>query len=143
MQLGALHIEDKCQLMLEKMLRRSDWDTALAHADVPSSGRAQSAPHQAYTLCTSSISRLSACAEEKCIFAVLVKGPPESFEMWSKRHDLLMSTCSSIWSLVIELEELMCRFECSLREDIFLLYVQMCDELCAWFFILDHTNYAR
>ena len=43
MQLGALHIEDKCQLMLGKMLRGSGWDTALAHADVLSSGRAQSA----------------------------------------------------------------------------------------------------
>ena len=47
-----------------------------------------------------------------------------------------MSTSSSI-------EQLTCRFVRSLREDDFLLYVQVCDELCAWFFVLDHTNYAR
>ncbi len=47
------------------------------------------------------------------------------------------------WSLVIELELLMCRFVRALREGDFLLYVQVCDELCAWFFVLDHTNYAR
>ena len=40
MHLGALHVEDKCQVMLGKMLRGSDWDTALAHADVLSCGRA-------------------------------------------------------------------------------------------------------
>ena len=43
MTLGALHIEDKFQLMLGKMLRGSGWDTALAHADILSSSRAQSA----------------------------------------------------------------------------------------------------
>jgi len=47
------------------------------------------------------------------------------------------------WSLVIELELLMCCFVWSLHEGDFLLYVQVCDQLCAWFFALDHTNYAR
>ena len=37
----------------------------------------------------------------------------------------------------------MTRFVRSLRERDFLLYVQACDELCAWFHALDHTNYAR
>ena len=30
-----------------------------------------------------------------------------------------------------------------LREGDFLLYIQLCDELCAWFFVLNHTSYAR
>ena len=71
-----------------------------------------------------------------------VQGPPESLEMWSKRQsaDVYMF---KYWSLVIELELMMCRFVRSLPEGDFLLYIQVCDELCAWFFVFDHTNYAR
>ena len=36
----------------------------------------------------------------------------------------------------------MCRFIRSLREGDFLLYVQVCDELCSWFHGMGHTNYA-
>ena len=42
----------------------------------------------------------------------------------------------------MELELLMCRFIRSLREGDFPLYVQVCDELCAWFHVMGHTNYA-
>lgn len=38
------------------------------------------------------------------------------------------------WSSVVELELLMCLYN---------LYIQICDELCPWFFVFDHTNYAR
>ena len=71
-----------------------------------------------------------------------VKGPPESFEMWRKRQssDVYMF---KYWSLVTELEQLMCRFVSYLIEGDFLLYIQVYDELYAWFFVLDHTNYAR
>ena len=37
----------------------------------------------------------------------------------------------------------MCCFICSLCEGDFPLYVQVCDELCSWFHVTDHTNYAR
>ena len=43
----------------------------------------------------------------------------------------------------MELELLLCRFIRSLREGNFNLYVQVCDELCAWFHVMDHTNYAH
>ena len=46
------------------------------------------------------------------------------------------------WPTITELELLMCRFIRSLREGQFPLYVQVCDELCAWFRVLDHINYA-
>ena len=46
-------------------------------------------------------------------------------------------------TMITELELLMCRFIRSLREGDFTLYVQVCDELCAWFRVMDHTNYAR
>ena len=47
------------------------------------------------------------------------------------------------WPTITELELLMCRFIRSLREGHFPLYVQVCDELCTWFRVIDHTNYAR
>ena len=43
----------------------------------------------------------------------------------------------------MDLELLMCRFTRSLHEGDFPLYVQVCDELCSWFRVMDHTNYAR
>ncbi len=39
-------------------------------------------------------------------------------------------------------ELLLCLFIGSLPED-FLLCVQVCDELCPWFQVMDHTTYAR
>ena len=148
MQLGALHIEDKCQLMMGKMLRGSGGDTVLSQADLLSSDRAQSAlndHHIKRTRYAHQVSLLSLSALRRNAYSQYssnVLGPPESFEMWNNRQ------CSDVhmfkyWSSVIELELLMCRFVRSLREGDFLLYVQVCDELCAWFFVLDHTNYAR
>ncbi len=147
-QMGALHIEDKCQLMMGKMLRGSGWETVLSQADVLSSGRAESAlsdhhikrTRYAHQVSLASLSLLKRTAYSE--YASNVQGPPESFELWSKRQsdDVHMF---KYWSLVIELEQLMCRFVRSLREGDFLLYVQVCDELCAWFFVLDHSNYAR
>ena len=37
----------------------------------------------------------------------------------------------------------MCRFIRSLREGDFRLYVHVCDELCSWFHLMNHTKYAR
>ena len=139
MQLGALHIEDKWQLMLGKMLRGSGWDTALAHAEVLSSGRAQSAlndhhikrTRHAHQVSLVSLSVLKRNAYSQ--YSSNVKRPPESSTVHMFKY----------WSLVFELEQLMCRFVSYLIEGDFPLYVQVCDELCAWFFILAHTNYAR
>lgn len=148
MQLGALHIEDKCQLMMGKVLRGSGWDRALAQADVLSSGRAQSAlddhhikrTRYAHQVSLVSLSHLKQNAYLQYTSNVL--GPCESYEMWCARKSANVHMFK-YWSLVIELELLMCRFVRSLREGDFPLYVQVCDELCPWFFVLDHTNYAR
>ena len=47
------------------------------------------------------------------------------------------------WSLIVQLELLICRFVHSLRDGDFELYVQVMGELCPWFFVFDHTNYSR
>ena len=47
------------------------------------------------------------------------------------------------WATIMDLELLMCRFIWPLHEGDFSLYVQVCDELCSWFHVMDNTNYAR
>ena len=89
-QLGALHIEDKCQLMMGKMLRGSGWDTVLAQADVLSSGRAQSAlsdhhikrTRYAHQVSLVSLALLRQSGYSK--YSSHVLGPPESVDMWCK-----------------------------------------------------------
>ena len=148
MQLGTLLIEDKFQLMLGKMLRGSGWDTALAHADVLSSGRAQSAlndhhikrtryAHQVF-LVSLPVLKINAYSQ----YSSNVKGHPESFEMWSKCQSSDFHMFKN-WSLVIELQQLMCRFVRPLIVGYFLLCVQVCYELCAWFFVLVANSRQR
>ena len=62
--------------------------------------------------------------------------------MWDERCQEQIPTFK-YWSIVMELELLICRFVRSLREGDFSLYVQICDDLCPWFQAMDHTNYAR
>jgi hypothetical protein len=69
-------------------------------------------------------------------------GPSEPFEIWNKRmaaNDVMFS----YWSQVYDLELLACRFIRSQREGDFVLYIEVLDELCPWFFAFDRTNYAR
>ena len=145
MQLGALHIEDKCQLMMGKILRGSGWETVLSQADVLSSGRAHS------TLSDHHIKRTRYVHQVSLVSLSLLKrnayteytsliNDPETFDVWNKKQSDEINMFK-YWSLVIDVELLMCRFVRSLRY--FHLYVQVCDELCPWFFALDHSNYAR
>ena len=59
-----------------------------------------------------------------------VLGPPESFETWDQCLQAQASQFK-LWTIRIELGPLLCRFVRSLCEGNFLLYVQVCDELCA------------
>jgi len=76
------------------------------------------------------------------VYCSSVHGLPESQEMWIQRcrsdNPMFM-----FWAAIMDLELLVCRFIRSLREGDFPLYVQVCDELCSWFHVMDHTNYAR
>ena len=47
------------------------------------------------------------------------------------------------WSSIMNFELLMCCFLQSLCEGDFLLCVQVYDELCAWFHVMDHSRYAQ
>ena len=71
-----------------------------------------------------------------------VHGTAESQQVW-EQLSRTENPQFKYWHTITELELLMCRFIRSLREGHFPLYVQVCDELCAWFRVMDHTNYAK
>lgn len=148
LMLGALHIEDKIHQMIGKLLRDSGWATALSQAQVLTSGRAQSAldeHHIKRTRYAHQVSLMSLHLLKNRAYSAYcseVLEAPQSQENWDelKRTE---SPQFKYWSTIMELELLLCRFIRSLREGDFLLYVQVCDELCPWFHVMDHTNYAR
>ncbi|KAL8599464.1 hypothetical protein ACOMHN_029279 [Nucella lapillus] len=135
--------------MIGKLLRDSGWSNIITQAQVLTSGRAQSvldAHHQIkrtrYAHQVSVMALYLLREQSYSNYCSGVQGPPESPEMWAQRsrqHNPMFM----FWSTILELELLMCRFIRSLREGDFLLYVQVCDELCSWFHVMDHTNYAR
>lgn len=146
--LGALHIEDKVHQMIGKVLRDSGWVTVLPQAEVLTSGRAQSALDEKHIKRTRYAHQVSLMSlhflKNKAYSAYCseIHGPPQTQENW----DELKKTESpqlKYWSTIMELEMLMCRFIRSLRERDFHLYVEVCDEVCPWFHVMDHTNYAR
>ena len=71
-----------------------------------------------------------------------VHGTAESQQVW-EQLSRTENPQFKYWPTITELELLMCRFVRSLHEGHFPLYVQVCDVLCAWFRVMDHTNYAR
>ena len=148
LMMGALHIEDKMHQMIGKLLRDSGWSNILTQAQVLTSGRAQSVLDEHHIKRTRYAHQVSVMGlymlrqKSYSTYCSSVQGPPESLEIWSERlrtdNPMFM-----FWSTVMDLELLMCRFIRSLREGDFRLYVQVCDELCSWFHVMDHTNYAR
>lgn len=148
LMMGALHIEDKVQLMVGKLIRGSGWEWALSKAEVFTSGRASSTLDDHHIKRTRYAHQVSVVAlsllkqEAYAIYSSEVQGLPQPFELWN-RNQVEGIPMFKYWSEVIELELLLCRFVRSLREGDFDLYVQVLDELCPWFFVFDHTNYAR
>ena len=139
-----LHIEDKIHQMTGKLLRDSEWTTVLYQAHVLISGRAQSSLNEHHIKSISYAHQVSVMSlhllKHNAYYAYCsgVHGPPDSQQVWEQlsRTD---NPQFKYWSTITELELLMCRFIRYLREGYFPVYVQVCDELCAWFHVMDHT----
>ena len=148
MMLGALHIEDKIHQMIGKPLRDSGWSTVLSQAQlVLISGRAQSALNEHHikrTRYAHQVSMYLHLLKHKAYSAYCsgAHGTPDSQQVW-EQLSITDNPQFKYWSTIMELELLRCRFIRSLHVGDFPLYVQVCDELCAWFHVMDHTNYAR
>ena len=148
MMLGALHIEDKIHQMTRKLLRDSGGTTVLSQTQVLPYGRAQSALNEHHIKRTRYAHQLSVMYihllkhTAYSAYRSAVHGAAESQHVWeqlSRTENPQVKYCSTI----TEIELMMCRIIRSLREGHFPLYVQVCDELCAWFRVMDHTKYAK
>ena len=133
--------------MMGKIFRRSGWKTVLSQADILSSGRAHS------TLSGHHIKRTRYVHQVSLVLQSLLKinayteytspiNDHKTFDVWNKKQSDEIHMFK-YWSLVIDVDLLMCLFVRSLREGDFHLYVQVCDELCPWFYALDHSNNAN
>ena len=148
MMLGALQIEDNIHQMTGKVLRDSGGTTVLSQAQVLPSGRAQSALNEHHIKRTRYAHQLSVMYlhllkhTAYSAYCSGVHGTPESQQVW-EQLSRTENPQFKYWSSIMELELLMCRFIRSLCEGDFQLFVQVCDELCAWFHVMDQTHYAR
>ncbi|MES9882214.1 MAG: hypothetical protein ABW185_15180 [Sedimenticola sp.] len=149
LMMGGLHIEMAAQSMMGKMLKGSGWVQVLTEAGVLTSGRATSALADHYVKRTRYAHHVTlvACyvlrneAYQESLQEELGDGVL-SFDEWCKWASDQFPMFW-YWSTVMELELLNCRLVRSQREGQWLLYVQVLDELCPWFFVFDHTNYSR
>lgn len=70
------------------------------------------------------------------------ENPDISFEEWIKEK---CSNCPTFrfWLLVLDLEVLLLPFVRSIRDSNYGLFTQTLKKLAPWFFLMDHTHYAR
>lgn len=154
--LGALHIKYKLQQMIGKLLKVSGWSNILTQAQVLTSGRAQSVFAEHHIKRTRYAHQVSVMGlymlrqKSYSTYYSIVQGPPESLETWAeRRRSDNPCSCSGqqpwSWSssCVGSSGTGSGQVHQALREGDFRLYVQVCDELCSWFHVMDHTNYAR
>ena len=143
----ALYIEDRGHFMLSKFIRGWGWEWKMSAAEVFSCGRTSS------TLDDHHIKRTH--YHTKCHWSLYhsssrsLMGPSAQRSLTNQSYLTCGTTIEpraapmfQIWSQIIELEQLTCRYVCSLCERNFGLYVKVLDELCPWLFALDHTNYV-
>ena len=145
--LGGLHIEMAALNVIGDWLEDSGWVEALVQAKVASTGTAQSflkASHVTRTRHAHQVTAGSLYILLKKSYACYMQSgdQQEAFEEWCTR-------CKQeapqfyFWYTTLQLELLVLTFIKSLRTGNFTLYVDSLTKLAPWFFILDHTNYAR
>ena len=134
--------------MIGKLLRDSGGTAVLSQAQVLPSGCAHSALNEHHIKRTRYALQLSLMYihllkhTAYSAYCSAVHGTAESHQVW-EQLSRTENPQFKYWPTITELDLLMCRFILSLIEGDFPLYVQACDELCAWFRVMDHTNYAR
>ncbi|XP_061894509.1 uncharacterized protein LOC133644183 [Entelurus aequoreus] len=144
--LGGLHTEMALWNTLGDLLEGSGWTTALIEAEVASSGMAESflkAAHLTRTRHAHQVTVLTLHNLQQEAFRVSA-GPKdeESFMAW-RNNMLKKSPTFMFWDLIMRYETLILIFIRAHREQNFLLYVEVLEELAPLFFALDHVNYSR
>ena len=148
LMLGALHIEFVIQAVEGKVTDGSGFASVISEAGVLTSGRAESVTHSSTdhhlkrTRYVHQVFLMAGSILKKEAYSMNQLNESSDYDSWDS-HMRNVSRQFSYWSMILDLEQLHCRFVRSLREGDFDLYVQVIDELCGWLFVFDQTNYSR
>ena len=144
--LGGLHFEMALWSVCGDLLKASGWIFAFAEADVASIGTSDSFLKVAHFTKTTRAHQTTSVALHKLqrdVYEQLHGGSEEEeFENW---QDGMMKTSPPyrFWHMILQMELTVLAFVKAHRENNFTLYVETLEALVAWFFALDHINYAR
>ena len=148
--LGGLHIEMAALNVIGDWLEYSGWIEALVQANVASAGTAESFLKAAHATRTRHVHQVTASS----LYILLKKSYTSYLKSSEPKNQLITleewcAKCKqevpqfNFWYTAFQLELLVLTFIKSLRTGNFALYVDSLTKLAPWFFILDHTNYAR
>ena len=141
--MGGLHLEMALWNTLGDVLEGSDWTTALAEAEVASSGTADSflkVAHLTRTRHAHQITLLTLHKLQKEAFLQL--GSSESEIEW-RNNMCQKSPTFMFWDFIVRYESLILIFVRAHREKNFSLYVEVLEKLTPLFFALDCVNFSR
>ncbi|KAL8625684.1 hypothetical protein ACOMHN_043959 [Nucella lapillus] len=145
--IGFLHVEMASQECGGKLLAASGWERMFSMANIFSSGvtasllggkhvkRTRYAYH--LTLALLHVLKLRAYKEYCTGY-----GPHEPTDVWEQRL-IDASPTISYWTTVREYLLINCHFVKGQRQGDWPLTLSACENLCSWFFVFGHTNYAR
>ena len=140
---GGLHLEMALWNTLGDVLEGSGWTTALAEAEVASSGTADSflkVAHLTQTRHAHQITLLTLHKLQKK--ASLQLGSSESEIKW-RNNMCQKSPTFMFWDFIVRYESLILIFVRANREKNFSLYVEVLEKLTPLFIALDCVNYSR
>ena len=120
---------------------------ALTDAGIASSGTADSflkATHLTRTRHAHQVTMLALAKLQREAWQTFASSNLEdiSFEIW-RQNMRARSPTFLYWDLIFEFEMMTLIFIRAHRINDFNLYVESLENLVPWFFVLDHTNYAR
>uniref|UniRef100_UPI00358F76BE uncharacterized protein n=1 Tax=Myxine glutinosa TaxID=7769 RepID=UPI00358F76BE len=144
--LGDLHTEMALWRMVADLLEGSGWCAALSEAGVATAGTADSflkVAHLTRTRHAHQVTAMSLAKLQRDAFNTMCNTHEEkTFEDWKEKM-IRNSPTFEFWDKILQLELLVVIFIRSHRERNFALYIDVLEALAPWFFVLDHTNYAR
>lgn len=145
--LGGLHIEMAFLATIGDLLEGSGWTSSLVEAQITTPGRADA------LLKSSHVKRARYVHTVTCstlwillhqAYSAYCQEEVESlpFEDWCIQQ-MELHPQFQYWLTVLNMELLLLIFVRSLREGNFQLYLSSLSAIAPWFFVLDHTHYAR
>lgn len=145
--LGGLHIEMASLKVIGDWLEDSGWVEALVQASAGTAESFLKASHvtqtrHAHQVTASSLHILLKNSYASYLESLESGDHTETFEEWCVKRKQ-EAPQFHFWYTALQLELMVLTFVKSLRTGNFSLYVDSLTKLAPWFFIMNHTNYAR